>query len=364
MSQTATPEAARAHARAQAATVHLGPGDDPRHRRRRSARGRRSGHRDLGRDHRSGRRGGAGPRARHPGPPHRPARRRLRQPARLSRASPDRAPQRRRHREGAVAGVPRCGVVAALRHGPGAAVDQRRLGRRPRRVVRCVELGAQRREVRERRCARVRFPTPATGSRSRWRSSGSTVATSCRTSTSSSTCASTTTARLRFDGTRSSPGAYVELLAELPVVLAVANTPHVLDPRDEYSVTELRITAWTDTPTTRADPLWSSSPEAERAFLNTEDLAALGSRASGTTGDDGRDRSSTRSWRRVRPGPASWSAARRCRSSTSAATRPSTACSTTPTTRPSATARPTPSSSRATSSSSPAAGSSRTRAAR
>jgi urea carboxylase-associated protein 2 len=77
---------------------------------------------------------------------------------------------------------------------------------------------------------------------------------------------------LRFDDTRSSPGAYVELLAELPVVLAIANTPHVLDPRDEYSVTELRITAWTDTPTTRADPLWSSSPEAERAFLNTEDL--------------------------------------------------------------------------------------------
>jgi urea carboxylase-associated protein 2 len=77
---------------------------------------------------------------------------------------------------------------------------------------------------------------------------------------------------LRFENTKSSAGAYVELLAELPVILAVANTPHVLDPRDEYSVTELRITAWADTPTTRADPLWSSSPEAERAFLNTEDV--------------------------------------------------------------------------------------------
>jgi urea carboxylase-associated protein 2 len=78
--------------------------------------------------------------------------------------------------------------------------------------------------------------------------------------------------QLQFDGALSSAGAFVELLAELPVILAVANTPHVLDPRSEYSVTELRITAWADAPTTRADPLWASSPEAERAFLNTEDV--------------------------------------------------------------------------------------------
>ena len=61
-------------------------------------------------------------------------------------------------------------------------------------------------------------------------------------------------------------------LMTLPVILAVANIPHVLDPRDEYTVTELRVTAWADTPTTRDDPFWSSSPEVERAFLNTEDV--------------------------------------------------------------------------------------------
>ena len=81
---------------------------------------------------------------------------------------------------------------------------------------------------------------------------------------------------LQFDGTRSAAGAYVELLAELPVLLVIANTPHVLDPRPEYTATELRITAWTSEPTTHADPLWSSSPEAERAFLNTEDLVNAG----------------------------------------------------------------------------------------
>jgi urea carboxylase-associated protein 2 len=65
-------------------------------------------------------------------------------------------------------------------------------------------------------------------------------------------------------------GAYVELRAELPVLLAVVNTPHVLDPRSEYTATALRITAWRADPTTRSDPLWTSTPEAERAFLNTE----------------------------------------------------------------------------------------------
>jgi uncharacterized protein len=65
-------------------------------------------------------------------------------------------------------------------------------------------------------------------------------------------------------------GSYVELRAELPVVFVVANTPHVLDPRTEYTATALRITAWRAEPTTRADRLWSSTPEVERAFLNSE----------------------------------------------------------------------------------------------
>jgi uncharacterized protein YcgI (DUF1989 family) len=67
-------------------------------------------------------------------------------------------------------------------------------------------------------------------------------------------------------------GTYVELRAELPVLFAVVNTPHVLDPRPEYTATALRITAWRSAPTSRSDPLWSSTPEAERAFLNSEAL--------------------------------------------------------------------------------------------
>jgi urea carboxylase-associated protein 2 len=65
-------------------------------------------------------------------------------------------------------------------------------------------------------------------------------------------------------------GTYVELRAELPVYFAVTNTPHVLDPRPEYHATALRVTAWSDRPTGRDDALWESTPERERAFLNTE----------------------------------------------------------------------------------------------
>jgi uncharacterized protein len=65
------------------------------------------------------------------------------------------------------------------------------------------------------------------------------------------------------------PGAYVELRAELPLFFAVVNTPHVLDTRTEYVATALRVTAWRDEPTQPGDPLWTASPEAERAFLNS-----------------------------------------------------------------------------------------------
>jgi hypothetical protein len=77
---------------------------------------------------------------------------------------------------------------------------------------------------------------------------------------------------LTFAGDGSHAGAVVELRAELPVVVVVANTPHVLDARPAYTVSPLRITAWTDRPTTRDDPAWCATPEAERAFLQTEEF--------------------------------------------------------------------------------------------
>jgi uncharacterized protein YcgI (DUF1989 family) len=76
---------------------------------------------------------------------------------------------------------------------------------------------------------------------------------------------------LRFEG---APGpSSVELRCELPVVVLIANVPHPLDPREEYVATTLEVLAWPETHTLPDDPLWSSSPELERAFLNTADYA-------------------------------------------------------------------------------------------
>lgn len=85
-------------------------------------------------------------------------------------------------------------------------------------------------------------------------------------------------ARVAVDGSLThlpgaGPGKHITIKAELPLVLLVANVPHVLDPRDDYTVTRLRITAWRDTPTAATEALWSSTPEGERAFMNTADYA-------------------------------------------------------------------------------------------
>lgn len=67
------------------------------------------------------------------------------------------------------------------------------------------------------------------------------------------------------------PGAHVTLRAEMDVIVVLANCPHVCDPRDEYSVTPLRATAWTGPVTPPDDPVRLATPEGLRAFENVED---------------------------------------------------------------------------------------------
>ncbi len=69
------------------------------------------------------------------------------------------------------------------------------------------------------------------------------------------------------------PGEYVELRAELPLVVLIANVPHPIDPREQYACSSLELLAWRGSPTDPQDPLWHSSPELERALLNTADYA-------------------------------------------------------------------------------------------
>lgn len=77
---------------------------------------------------------------------------------------------------------------------------------------------------------------------------------------------------LAFLGT-AGPGRTVTLRCELPVVVLLANVPHPVDPRPGHATTPLEVLAWRGAPTTPADPLWTATPELERAYLNTADYA-------------------------------------------------------------------------------------------
>ncbi|WP_408589317.1 urea amidolyase associated protein UAAP1 [Novosphingobium sp.] len=67
------------------------------------------------------------------------------------------------------------------------------------------------------------------------------------------------------------PGRSVVLRAEMEVIVVIANCPHVLDPRPDYTVTPLRVTAWRGPVTPLDDPIRTATPEGLRAFLNVED---------------------------------------------------------------------------------------------
>ena len=73
------------------------------------------------------------------------------------------------------------------------------------------------------------------------------------------------------------PGKSVELLAELPLIMLLANVPHPLDPRPRYITGPLRVHAWASRPTSAGDEWWDATPESRRAYLNTADyLTARG----------------------------------------------------------------------------------------
>ena len=67
------------------------------------------------------------------------------------------------------------------------------------------------------------------------------------------------------------PRRSVVVRAEMDVIIVIANCPHVLDPREEYTVTPLRATAWRGPPTPDDDPIRNATPEGLRAFQNVDD---------------------------------------------------------------------------------------------
>jgi urea carboxylase-associated protein 2 len=67
------------------------------------------------------------------------------------------------------------------------------------------------------------------------------------------------------------PGRAVLLRTEMNVIVALANCPHVLDPRPRYCVTPVRISAWRGSIPTEDDPIRNATPESQRAYLNVEE---------------------------------------------------------------------------------------------
>ena len=84
-------------------------------------------------------------------------------------------------------------------------------------------------------------------------------------------------ARIEADGTivpevgPFAPAREVILRAEMDVIVVIANCPHVLDPRKDWTVTPLRATAWRGPVTSMDDPVRNSTPEGQRSFENVED---------------------------------------------------------------------------------------------
>lgn len=74
----------------------------------------------------------------------------------------------------------------------------------------------------------------------------------------------------RFTSARC-PGQQVTLRAEMDVIVILANCPHVLDPRPDYTVTPVRALAWRGPVTPTDDPVRNATPEGLRAFLNVEE---------------------------------------------------------------------------------------------
>lgn len=67
------------------------------------------------------------------------------------------------------------------------------------------------------------------------------------------------------------PRDYIEFRAEMNLLVVLANTPHVLDPRPEYACTPVRVLAYRGPLTPADDPIRTGSPDARRIFENTED---------------------------------------------------------------------------------------------
>ncbi len=68
------------------------------------------------------------------------------------------------------------------------------------------------------------------------------------------------------------PGSYIDLRAEMNVLIVISNCPHVLHPSPEYRPKPLQLTLWNAPPAAVDDLCRNANPEAIRGFANTDAL--------------------------------------------------------------------------------------------
>jgi urea carboxylase-associated protein 2 len=68
------------------------------------------------------------------------------------------------------------------------------------------------------------------------------------------------------------PGDFVELRAEMNLLIALSNCPHPFDPRPDYAPGPVDVTVWRAAPPDPGDFCRSASEEAARGFENTDAL--------------------------------------------------------------------------------------------
>jgi uncharacterized protein YcgI (DUF1989 family) len=77
---------------------------------------------------------------------------------------------------------------------------------------------------------------------------------------------------LGFVPEHSQAGMYVELRAEMNVLVVLSNTPHPLAPSGKWDPPAVRLTVRAGLPSGPDDPCRNSRPENGRAFVNAESL--------------------------------------------------------------------------------------------
>jgi urea carboxylase-associated protein 2 len=73
--------------------------------------------------------------------------------------------------------------------------------------------------------------------------------------------------RLELSDKRPAPGSYIELRAEMDVLLVLSNTPHVLE-SGEYNPSDVQLTLFKAPPVTEDDYCMNFSVQSQRAFIN------------------------------------------------------------------------------------------------